>query len=140
MFWVEDLNDTLSDEIHLLDITLVADDSLTWCVQPAVHAYNQFIGETSLTFIKEMVESFLKLSEYSGTLNQVSLHFWCHLLVELEFFNNQVEIEVKGLLNVLSDIIVQSWLNMEWFVRLLNLFDPHVQRVKFFFDQIFEVI
>jgi len=87
-----------------------------------------------------MIESFLKLSEYSGTLNQVSLHFWSHLLVELEFFNNQVEIEVKGLLNILSDIIVQSWLNMEWFVRLLDLFDPHVQRIKFFFNQIFEVI
>jgi len=126
MFWVEDLNDTLSDEIHLLDITLVADDSLTWCVQPTVHAYDQFIGETSFTLIKEMVESLLELSEYSSTLNQISLHFWSHLLVELELFDDQVEVEVEGLLNVLSDVIVESWLNMEWFVRFFNLLDPHV--------------
>lgn len=42
--------------------------------------------------------------------------------------------------NIFSNVIVQSWLDMEWFVWLLNLFDPHIQGVKFFFDEVVEVI
>jgi hypothetical protein len=44
------------------------------------------------------------------------LHLWGDLLIELELFNNQVEIIEESLFDVLSDIVVQSWLNMEWLV------------------------
>mgnify|MGYP004184070287 CR=1 FL=1 len=44
------------------------------------------------------------------------MHLWSDLLIELELFNNQVEIVEEGLLYVLSDIIVQGWLDMEWLV------------------------
>ena len=29
---------------------------------------------------------------------------------------------------------------MEWFVRFFNFFDPHVQWIKFFFNQIIKVV
>ena len=126
IFVVVNLHEALSDEIHLLDVTLVADDSLSWCVDSAVHGNDELISEASLTFFKEMIERPFELLEDSCVLNQVGLHLWSNLLVELELLDNQVEIIQEGLLDVLSDVIIQSWLNMEWLVRLFNLLDPHV--------------
>jgi hypothetical protein len=100
------LNETLSNEVHFLDITLVADNSLPWSVDSAVHSNNQLVSKTSLTLLKEMVERSLELLEDSGILDQISLHLWSNLLVELELLNNQVEIVKESLFNVLSDIIV----------------------------------
>lgn len=68
------------------------------------------------------------------------MHLWGDLLVELELFDNKVEIVQESLFDVLSDIIIKSWLNMERLVRLFDLLDPHVKRVKFLFNQIIEVI
>jgi hypothetical protein len=129
-----DLNNTLPDEIHFLDVTLIADDSLAWGVKSAEHVDDQLIGESSLTFIKEVVERLLKLLENSSVLDKFSLHFWSNLLIENELFNYQVEIIHKGLLYVLSYIVIEGWLNMEWLVRFLYLLDPHIKRVKFVFD------
>ena len=103
---IVNLNETLSNEVHFLDITLVADNSLPWSVDSAVHSNNQLVSETSLTLLKEMVERSLELLEDSGILDQISLHLWNNLLVELELLNNQVEIVKESLFNVLSDIIV----------------------------------
>ena len=61
-------------------------------------------------------------------------------MIELELFNDQVEVVEEGLFNILSDVIVESWLNVEWLVRFLNLLDPHVQRVELFFDQVIKVV
>ena len=44
------------------------------------------------------------------------------------------------MLDVDSDIIVQSWLNMEGFVRFFNLLDPHVKGVQFLLDEVIEVV
>ena len=103
---IVNLNETLSNEVHFLDITLVADNSLPWSVDSAVHSNNQLVSETSLTLLKEIVERSLELLEDSGILDQISLHLWSNLLVELELLNNQVEIVKESLFNVLSDIIV----------------------------------
>ena len=53
---VVDFNETLSNEVHLLDITLVADNSLAWCVDSAVHSNDELIGEASFALLEEMVE------------------------------------------------------------------------------------
>jgi len=103
---IVNLNETLSNEVHFLDITLVANNSFPWSVDSAVHSNNQLVSETSLTLLKEMVERSLELLEDSGILDQISLHLWSNLLVELELLNNQVEIVKESLFNVLSDIIV----------------------------------
>ena len=61
-------------------------------------------------------------------------------MIELELFNDQVEIVEESLLDILSDVVVQSWLDMERLVRFLNLLDPHVKGIKFFFDEVIEVV
>ena len=66
---VVNLNETLSNEVHFLDITLVADNSLSWSVDSAVHSNNQLVSETSLTLLEEMVERSLELLEDSGVLD-----------------------------------------------------------------------
>ena len=53
---VENLNKSLSDEIHFLDIALETDNSLSWGIDSAVHADDQLVGETSLALLEEVVE------------------------------------------------------------------------------------
>jgi hypothetical protein len=81
------LDDSLSDEIHLLDITLVTNDSLTWGIESAEHVDNELVGESSLTFIEEVVERLLKLLENSCILDQLGLHLWSDLLVKNKLLN-----------------------------------------------------
>jgi len=140
VFIVVNFYETLSDEIHFLNVGLVTDNSLAWSVNSAVHADNKLIGKTSLAFLEEMVEGSLELLEHSGILDEISLHLGGNLLVELELLDNQVEIIEEGLLNVLSDIVIEGGLNMERLVGFLNLLDPHVERIQLLFNQIIEVI
>lgn len=137
---VVDLDNSLSDEIHFLDITLVTDDGLTWGVESAEHVDDELVSETSLAFIEEVVERLLELLENSRVLDKLSLHFGGDLLVENKLFNNQVEIVHEGLFNVLSDIVIESWLDVEWLVGLLDFLDPHIEGVKFVFDQVIKVV
>jgi len=116
IFIVEDFNQTLSDEVHFLDIALVRNDNFTRSVNSAVHSNDQLISEASLAFFEEVVEGSFEFLKDSSVLDEVGLHFWSDLLIELELFNNQVEIVEEGLLYVLSDIIVQGRLDMEWLV------------------------
>ena len=101
----------------------------------AEHIDDELVDESSLAVIKEMIERLLKFLEDPSILDNLRLHQWGDLLVELEFLDHQVEIVKESLLNVSPDVVVKSWLNVIWFVRLLNLLDPHVERVKFFFDK-----
>ena len=87
-----------------------------------------------------MVKRPLKFFEYSGILNQIGLHLWSDLLVELEFFDDEVEVVAERLLNILSDIIIQRWLNMIWLVRLFDFFDPHVEGVQFLLNKVIKVV
>jgi hypothetical protein len=133
-------HNTLSDEEELLNIALVADDSLAGSIDSAVHVDNELVGEASLALIEKVVEGLFEFLEHSGILNQVSLHLWRDLLIELEFFNDQVEIIHESLFDVLSDVVVKSWLDMEWLVGLFNLLDPHVELIQFLLNQVIEVI
>ena len=137
---VVDLDDTLSDEVHLLDVALVADDSLSWRVKSAEHVDDELVGEASLALIEEVIEGLLKLLEHSGVLDELSLHLWGNLLVEDELLDDQVEVIHERLLDVVPDIVVQSGLNVEWLVGLLDLLDPHVEGVKLVLDEVIEVV
>jgi hypothetical protein len=133
-------HNTLSDEEELLDVALVADDSLAGSIDSAVHVDDELVGEAPLALIEKVVEGLFEFLEHSGILNQVSLHLWRDLLIELEFFNDQVEIIHESLFDVLSDVVVKSWLDMEWLVGLFNLLDPHVELIQFLLNQVIEVI
>ena len=103
----------MSDEEKLLDVTLVADDSLTWSIDSAVHVDDELVGEASLAFFEEVVEGSFELFEHPSVLNEVGLHLWGDLLIELELFNDEVEIVKESLLDILSDVVVECWLDME---------------------------
>jgi hypothetical protein len=111
-----DLDDSLSDEIHLLDVTLVTNDGLAWGVESAEHVNDEFVSESSLAFVEEVVERFFELLENSCILYQLGLHFWCDLLVKNKLLNYQVEIVHESLLNVFSDIVIESWLDVKWLI------------------------
>jgi len=117
----------LSDEIHLLHIALVGNNDFTRSIDSAVHGDDQLVGEASLAFFEKVVERSFELFEHPGVLNEVSLHLRSDLLVELELFDDKVEIVQESLFNILSNIVVKGRLNMERLVRLLDLLDPHVQ-------------
>jgi hypothetical protein len=113
---IKNFNDSLSNEINLLHVTFVADNNSSRGVESAEHINDKLVGEAPFALIKEMIERLLEFLENSGILNKLGLHFWSNLLIERELFDNQVEIVFESLLNVLSDVIVQSWLNVEWLV------------------------
>lgn len=56
VFVVENLDESLSDEVHFLNVTLVTDDDLAWDEDSAEHANDQVVGETGLTLFEEVVE------------------------------------------------------------------------------------
>jgi hypothetical protein len=113
---IKNFNDSLSNEINLLHVTFVADNNSSRGVESAEHINDKLVGEAPFALIKEMIERLLEFLENSGILNKLGLHFRSNLLIERELFDNQVEIVFESLLNVLSDVIVQSWLNVEWLV------------------------
>jgi len=56
IFIVVDFNEALSDEEHLLDITLVTNHSFTWILNSAEHVNDHLIGKSSLAFFEKVVE------------------------------------------------------------------------------------
>ena len=53
-----------------------------------------------------MVKILLKFFEDFGVLDEVSLHVWRHLVVEVKLFHNKVKIKEEGLLNISSNVLV----------------------------------
>lgn len=82
-------------------------------MEPAEHVDDDFIREASLTFFEEMRKVLFEFLKCLSHLNDFSLHSWSDLLVELEFFNQKVEIILISLLNVLSDVVVELWLHVK---------------------------
>jgi hypothetical protein len=131
---VEDLHLASLDEVHLLDTALVADNSLSRLVNPAIKVDYQLVDESPFTLFEKVIKTSFKLFELESLNNQLSLHLGGHPLIELKFFDHEVIIVQEGLIDVVLDIVVQVGLDMERFVGFLNLLDPHVQRVKLFID------
>lgn len=126
VFVVKYLNLASLNEIHLLNTTLVADDSLCWLINPAVKVNDKLIDESSLTLFEKVVEAPLELLELGCLNDELCLHLGRHPLVKLEFLDNQIVVIEECLIDVVFDIVVKVWLDVERLVRLLDLLDPHV--------------
>ena len=116
VFVIVHLNQSLPDKVHLLDVTLVADNALARRRDTAIHLYDQFVREATLAFLEEMVERSLEFFEHTCVLDQIGLHLGGNLLIELELINDEVEIIEESLFNIFSNIVVKSRLNVEWLV------------------------
>jgi hypothetical protein len=139
-FVVVDVHEALSNKEHLLNVSLITNNNLAWNVDPAEHVDDQIVGEAALALFKEVVKRLLKVPESSGALDQFGLHLGGDLLVELEFFDHEVEVIQESLLDIFPNVIVQCRLNVVRFVGFLDFLDPHIQRVQLFFDQVVEVV
>lgn len=69
VFVVEHFNYALSDEVHLLNIAFVADDSFVCRGDAAVHINNKFIRKTALTLFKKVAELSFKIPEKARALD-----------------------------------------------------------------------
>jgi hypothetical protein len=63
-----------------------------------------------------MIKVLFELLELICRQNQFCLHFGRDLLEKLKFFNDKIVIIEKSLVDVLFDVIVKIWLNMEGLV------------------------
>jgi hypothetical protein len=106
----------LPNEEHLLDVALVANNWPVLLEDTTEHVDDKFVGEATFALVKEVVERSLEFLEDSRVLDEVRLHFWRDLLVEIELFDYQVEVVQEGLLDVPPDIVVERGLDMEWLV------------------------
>ena len=97
--------------------------------QPPLHLNYKFVFETSLTIFEEMTKVFLKGLENGGVLDQLWLHFGCDLMVKVEVFNQQVEVEFEGMFNIGPYARVYFWLNVVGLITLFYFLDPHVQTI-----------
>ena len=100
------LHHSLLDEVHFFQVGFVGYHDSVLLVNSAVHLDNKFVSETSLALLEEVAEGLFELFESSCVLNQVSLHLGGNLVVEIEFFNDEVEIVLEGLFYVVTDIVV----------------------------------
>lgn len=64
------------DEVYLLDRALIVDHRLARVKDLTVHSNDELVGESSLTFIENMLKMVFKLLEGLGVLHQLSLHVW----------------------------------------------------------------
>ena len=61
-------------------------------------------------------------------LNCFTLHFWRQFLIEVEFFNNHIVVEIKRIFDRLSNSVRHFAPQKERFVHVLDLKDkPSVQ-------------
>jgi len=49
------------------------------------------------------------------------------LLDKVKLLNQQIEIIFKCVIDAVPHLIIEYWLDMIWFVRALNLFDPNIK-------------
>ena len=87
-----------------------------------------------------MVEVPFKTFELGGLGDELGLHLRGHLLVEWELFDNKVVIIQEGLVDVILDIVIKIWLNVERLIGFLDLLDPHVERIKLLVDEVLKVV
>jgi len=69
MLRIENLNNTLSNEVHFLDIAFVTDNNFSWSIKSAIHIDDKFISKASFTFIKEMVKGLFEVAKDSCAPN-----------------------------------------------------------------------
>lgn len=120
-------------EIELPEPLPIVNNGVASPYSASVHVDHEFIAEPNLTRSKE---AFKLLHEFrKNQITQLGLHLRGELLVQVEFFDDQIEVKHKGIADSFCHTVVKTWVNMKWFVRLFNLLDPPVQAVHFGFDK-----
>ena len=101
-----------------------------------VHLYDELISETITTFGKEVVEPSYEIFE--NLVDKFGLHARWELLVEIEFFDNDIEIVEKGLFNVFLNLYREFWGNVVGLPASLHFQEPSLQIAHVLTDDIVE--
>jgi hypothetical protein len=125
-------NCTFLDEVELAELLSIRDYSGIRLVYPSKHVYDKFINETTLAVLKEVPELCLEILE--NCTYDLCLHFWWDLLVEIEFFNNQIEIVQEGIMNELFNVTIQIRRDIVGLVGPFYFLDPNVEHAELFID------
>jgi hypothetical protein len=122
----------------LAEFLSIAHDCQVRLIYSREHIDDQLIDEPSLTVFEEMLEMSLKVLK--DRLHDLSLHLRGDLLIEIELFNNQVEIVHEGIVHVLLDVTVKVRGDIVGLVRTLYLFNPDIQETQLFIYETLEVV
>ena len=76
-------------------------DGLAWLINSTVHAHDQLMLETNICIQKEVVELILEVFEQA--LTDLILNARRQLIIKTKFFDDQIEIIHKGILNKFFD-------------------------------------
>jgi hypothetical protein len=125
-------NGTLLDEIKLAELLSIGDYSGIRLINPSKHVYDELINETALTVLKEVSELCLEVLE--NCTYDLCLHFWWDLLIEVEFFNNQIEVVQEGIVNKLLNVAIQIRRDVVRLVGSFYFLDPNVEHAELFID------
>jgi len=82
----------------------------------------------------------LHLEFLENCTNYFSLHLWRYLLIEIELFNDQVEIVQESIMHKLLNITVQIRRYVVWFIRPLYFLDPYIEHAQLFINQALKVV
>ena len=88
----------------------MGDDGLAGLVNPAIHAHNQLVLETSISVQEEVVEMDLKRLE--KRLRNLVLDRGWQFFVEVKLFDNQIEVIDESILDEFLDGVVQFVWNL----------------------------
>ena len=113
---IMNFNHTLANKVHFLKVALIVDEDFVWGEDPAVQLNDQLIDEASFAPIEKVVERPLELSEAVDVEDDLCLQLGWNLSVEVEFFDDQVEVIQEGLLNIIPDVVVELGLDVVWLV------------------------
>lgn len=89
------------------------------------HVDNQFVNKSSLTVFEEMPIGQLEILK--DGIHYLCLHLRRDLLIEIEFFDYQVEIIKESIMHVGFNVAVEIWRDVVRFVRSFNFLDPNVK-------------
>ena len=82
----------------------MCDDSFAWLVYSAKHTHNQLVLKADICVQEEVVELSFEILEQG--IWDLILDTRRQLIIESEFFNDQIEIENERILNELFDWMI----------------------------------
>jgi hypothetical protein len=114
------------------------DDRYVRLVDTCEHVNDKLVDEPTFAVLKEVAE--LNLKVFEDCVHDFSLHLGRDLLIEVEFFDYQVEVMKECILHILLYLAVKVRRDVVGLIRALNFLDPDVKHAQLFVNKALKVI
>jgi len=114
----------------------IRNDCFAWLVDTAVHVHDQLVLEANICVQEEITELVFERLE-KGFRNLVLDLGW-QFVVKIKFFNNQIVIVNKSILNEFLDRVVKPIWNLFFFIAVFKPEQPKVKLLHSSIDQAFK--